>query len=281
MKLNLAGERDRGTAMGINEFAGYSAVGLVTFLAPWIAAHYGLRPYPFYTGVVFSAAGLLVSALWVRDLRSAPPADETGAPTETSATAPARGLGILIQGGAVNNGNDGMLWGLFPLLLSAKGYGLAQVGAITAIYPVCWGIGQLFTGKLGDHFPKMRLIAGGLALQCATLFLLPFANVRAAFIGLSVALGLGKALVYPNFAAAIAERVSPAQRSRSIGLFRFWRDLGYAIGAALTGILADAFNIRTAILMVAAITGLSALLVRLGIQRERRVILPKQPPSVS
>jgi MFS family permease len=265
MKLDIAGPRERGFAMGLNEFAGYSAVAIVTFLAPWIASKYGLRPYPFYTGVFFSAAGLIFSLFGFRDIAatSAATADDS---RHEKPSARGSGLGIIIQGGTVNNLNDGMLWGLFPLLLAARDYPLAQVGAITAVYPACWGIGQLFTGRLGDVLPKKTLIASGLALQAAALLSLPFAYERIHFVALSIALGLGKALVYPNFAAAIAERTGPQARSRSIGLFRFFRDFGYAFGAALTGIVADAFGTRPAILLVAAITALSALITAVSLK---------------
>ncbi|RYY91303.1 MAG: MFS transporter, partial [Chitinophagaceae bacterium] len=175
MMLDYAGPRDRGLAMGLNEFAGYFAVGLVTYLSTAIAAQYGLRPYPFYTGVVFSIAGLLISFLLVRDTGPQPvPAATVGTPAPASPALRTQ-LTLITQGGAVNNMNDGMLWGLFPLLLSAKGYPLAAVGAVTAIYPACWGIGQLFTGRLGDLVPKKYLIGGGLALQAAALLALPFA----------------------------------------------------------------------------------------------------------
>lgn len=273
MKLDLVKERARGTAMGLNEFAGYSAVGGITFLAAYIAATYGLRPYPFFLGIAFSIIGLAASLLFVRDTRGHMTAAARAAGDKATfknifrgASLTGRNLGAVTLGGLVNNMNDGMMWGLYPLLLAVKGFSLAEVGALTAIYPACWGIGQLFTGKLGDLVAKKRLLTIGLALQALTLVILAAASAFSHFVALSILLGLGKALVYPNFLAAVAENSHPRQRAQNIGTFRFWRDSGYAIGAVLAGVLADAFSIEVAMVLVGGITLAAALTIQTRMQ---------------
>jgi MFS family permease len=269
MKIDLAETRNRGLAMGLNEFAGYFAVGMVTFLVAFVAAKYGLRPYPFFVGVVFSIAGLLTSIFFIKDTRSqmtlsAEIADEKDKLENIflGTTFYNKNLSAVTQAGLVNNMNDGMLWGLYPILLHTKGLSLAQIGIITAIYPACWGIGQLFSGRLGDYVAKKKLLFSGMLLQALTLIVLSTASAFPFFIALSIVLGIGKAMVYPIFAAAIAENTHPQQRAQSIGIFRFWRDLGYAIGAILTGILADVFSIIVAVVIVGTITLLSSLIIK-------------------
>ncbi|GEO08914.1 MFS transporter [Segetibacter aerophilus] len=273
MKIDLAEEKNRGLAMGLNEFAGYFAVGLITFLVAYLAAEYGLRPYPFFVGVVFSIAGLLCSIFFIKDTRSqmtlAASATDTSGELKNvfwGTTLLNKNLSAVTQAGLVNNMNDGMMWGLYPLLLHAKGFSVAQVGLVTAIYPACWGIGQLFSGRLGDFVPKKRFLFIGMFLQGLTLLVLSTASALQFFIVLSVVLGLGKATVYPIFAAAIAENSHPQQRAQSIGIFRFWRDLGYALGAVLTGVLADQFSLQVAIIIVGCITLLSAFIIKIRMQ---------------
>lgn len=268
MKIDLAEDKNRGLAMGLNEFAGYFAVGIVTFLVAFIAAKYGVRPYPFFVGVVFSVVGLLMSVFLIKDTRTQMTAASITAGKEGElqnvfwgTTVFNRNLSAVTQAGLVNNMNDGMMWGLYPLLLHSKGLTLSQVGLVTAIYPACWGIGQLFSGRLGDVVAKKKLLFSGMFLQALTLLVLSTASHLQFFIILSVVLGLGKALVYPIFAAAIAENSHPQQRAQSIGIFRFWRDLGYAIGAILTGLLADLFSINVAIIIVGCITLISAFVI--------------------
>lgn len=277
MKLDLVKEKARGTVMGLNEFAGYFAVGGITFLAAYIASTYGLRPYPFFLGIGFSLVGLVASLLFVRDTRGHMTAAARAAGDEATfrnifrgGSLTGRNYGAVTLGGLVNNMNDGMMWGLYPLLLAAKGFSLAEVGALTAIYPACWGIGQLFTGKLGDLVAKKRLLTVGLALQALTLITLAAASGFSHFVALSILLGLGKALVYPNFLAAVAENSHPRQRAQNIGTFRFWRDSGYAIGAVLTGVLADAFSIGVAMVMVGGITFAAALTIQIRMQMNPR-----------
>jgi MFS family permease len=267
MKIDLVGERQRGFAMGLNEFAGYLAVALIAFLTGWIAAHYGLRPYPFYIGVVIALVGFFSSWLLVKDTRH-------HLATETSmsvfprlrnifweTTWKNKNLGSVTQAGLVNNLNDGMVWGLFPILLSVKGFSMEPIGVITAIYPAIWGVGQLFTGKMADHFRKKILLFWGMFLQGITLLGLIAAATMTHFVILSSLLGLGTALVYPTFLATVAENTHPADRANSLGVFRLWRDLGYAAGALLTGITSDLFGINASIALVGVLTIFSSLII--------------------
>ncbi len=264
MKIDLVGEKDRGLAMGLNEASGYLAVGAVAFATGWIAGEYGLRPYPFYLGIGMAVAGLLVTWTWVKDTRHHVAA-ETAASTvsklknvfwETTWKHPS--LGSITQAGLVNNLNDGMVWGLLPLLLAAKHFTLAQIGVIVSVYPAVWGLGQLFTGKMADHLNKKAMLTWGMAMQGVALLLFIPASSNWQFISLSALLGLGTAVVYPTFLAAIAEFTHPQQRAASIGVFRLWRDLGYAFGALLTGIIADAAGLDWAVAAIGGLTILSA-----------------------
>ncbi len=269
MKIDLVGAKNRGLAMGLNESAGYLAVGSVAFLTGWIAAEYGLRPYPFYLGIAFAVIGLLSSWLLVRDT-----AHHVHAETTTSnrpmlkqvfweTTWKHRNLGSISQAGLVNNLNDGMVWGLFPILLVANDFNLTQIGKIVAIYPVVWGLGQLFTGKMADHFDKKQMLFWGMLMQGVALLLMIYAASFFHFSILSVALGLGTALVYPTFLAAIADYAHPRQRAQSIGTFRLWRDLGYAVGALLTGILSDTLGIYWAVGAIGVLTIASAIIIQI------------------
>ena len=267
MKIDLVGEKQRGFAMGLNEFAGYIALAVVAFITGWVAANYGLRPYPFYIGIALSVIGLLLSWLFVRDTRHHIAA-ETFSSTQLKlknifwqTTWKDKNLGSVTQAGLVNNLNDGMAWGIFPILLASKGFTLEKIGMITALYPAVWGLGQLFTGKMADHFSKKKLLFLGMILQGVVLTAFPFANVIAHYIFLSVLLGFGTALVYPTFLATIAENTHPADRAASLGIFRFWRDLGYAAGAVLTGVIADAIGINISIVFVGLLTLASALII--------------------
>ncbi|NII26356.1 MFS transporter [Pseudoflavitalea sp. X16] len=264
MKIDLVGEKQRGFAMGLNEFAGYLAVAIVAFLTGWIAATYGLRPYPFYLGIALSVLGLLGSWLLVKDTRHHVTAETTTSNVVKlknvfwETTWKNKNLGSVTQAGLINNLNDGMAWGLFPILLAAKGFSIGQIGIVTAIYPAVWGIGQLFTGKMADHFCKKDLLFIGMLLQGIALVCLLFANTMTHFIILSSILGWGTAMVYPTFLATVAENTHPADRANSLGVFRLWRDLGYAIGAVLTGIIADTFGISISVLVIGLLTIFSA-----------------------
>lgn len=268
MKIDLVGDKQRGLAMGINEFAGYLSVGLVALLTAWIANAYGIRPYPFYIGIVFVFLGLLISWIWVKDTRSfvQKAAQESSLPLLKNpfwdTTLFHRNLGAISQAGLVNNLNDGMIWGLFPLLLVTKGFDLGQIGIITAIYPLVWGLAQLGTGRLSDLFCKKDLLFIGMLLQAFAILGLIWAQTFAAFAILSFVIGVGTAVVYPTFLASIAENTHPADRAASLGTFRLWRDLGYAFGAILTGILADYFELELSLLVIGLLTLVSAGVIK-------------------
>ncbi len=269
MKIDLVGEKNRGLAMGINEFAGYLAVGVMAFVTAWIADSWGLRPYPFYAGVVLAGLGLFCSVFLLKDTMHHLAAESRTSQIprlkklflQTSLLH--RNLGSVTQAGLVNNLNDGMVWGLLPLFLIAKNYSLEQIGIVVSIYPAVWGIGQLFTGKLADHYCKRNLIFLGMLLQAIALVLFIYStNIWMDMLS-SGLLGWGTAMVYPTFLASIAENIHPDQRAESIGIFRLWRDLGYAIGALLTGIIADIFDLNGAIWTIAVLTFISALVVQI------------------
>ena len=268
MKMDLVGPKQRGLAIGLNESAGYLAVGAAAFASGWLATEYGLRPYPFYLGIALAVLGLL-SSLLVRDTRAHVALEAAQAPAGPDAptlsfwdvTWRHPNLGSVTQAGLVNNLNDGMVWGLLPLLLAGKGFSLTQIGTVAALYPAVWGVGQLLTGPLADRFCKKDLLFWGMLLQGAVLLALLFANSYAAFLGLAALLGAGTALVYPTFLAAVAEYAPALQRARSVGIFRLWRDAGYAIGALLTGMLADAFGLSAALAVIGGLTVLSAMVI--------------------
>lgn len=267
MKIDLVGEKQRGLAMGLNEFAGYVAVALVAFFTGLIAAQYGLRPYPFYLGVALAVVGLLSSWWLVKDTHHHVSAETalSKVPRLTNifwqTTWRHTNLGPVTQAGLVNNLNDSMAWGLFPILLASKGFTLEQIGLISAVYPAVWGIGQLFTGKMADLFCKKDLLFAGMLLQGLTLAALMFAGTLTHYIVLSALLGVGTALVYPTFLAAVAENTHPTDRANSLGVFRFWRDLGYALGAILTGLVADTLGINASILVTGGLTVLSSVII--------------------
>jgi MFS family permease len=267
MKIDLVGEKQRGLAMGLNEFAGYLALALVAFATGWIASEYGLRPYPFIIGIALSVLGLLGSWLLIKDTRHHVAAESIASNIPRlkhifwETTWKNKNLGSVTQAGLINNLNDGMAWGLFPILLASKGFSIADIGIITAIYPAVWGIGQLFTGKLADHFCKKDLLYTGMLLQGIALIALIWANSFSDYVILASLLGWGTAMVYPTFLATVAENTHPGDRPKSLGIFRLWRDLGYAIGAVLTGIIADVAGINTSILVIGLLTILSAAII--------------------
>ena len=274
MKIDLVGDKDRGLAMGINEAAGYLAVGLVAFLTGWIAATYGLRPYPFYLGIFFAVMGLLLSLFFIKDT-----AHHVARETATSSVKKLQNifletswkdnnLGSISQAGLVNNLNDGMVWGLFPILLATKGFELDKLALIVAIYPAVWGVGQLFTGKMADHYAIKKMLFWGMFLQGLSLLLMAWATSYFHFISLSVLLGVGTAVVYPTFLAGIASNTQPHQRAASIGVFRLWRDSGYAFGAILTGIIADSLGIVPSVMTIAGLTILSAMIIQVRMAKQ-------------
>ena len=273
MKIDLAGAKSRGLAMGLNEFAGYFAVAGSALATGWIAAHYGLRPQPFYLGVAFVALGLGLSAALVRETKhhvahesrlhgELPPG---GMPTHREVlwrtTLFDRNLSSVSQAGLANNLNDGMAWGLFPLFFAAAGMSLEQIGMLAAIYPATWGVGQLFTGALSDRLGRKWLIASGMWVQAVGIALVILAGGFAGFAAGGVLLGIGTAMVYPTLLAAIGDVAHPLWRASSVGIYRLWRDLGYAIGALVAGVTADALGLSPAMWLVAALTFGSGLIV--------------------
>ncbi|MBK9319100.1 MAG: MFS transporter [Bacteroidetes bacterium] len=282
MKIDLVGEKNRGLAMGLNEFAGYLAVSVAAFLTGWIAANYGLRPAPFYMGVGFAVAGLLLTVFFVKDTRHHVAAEAQVNTTERlknvfmDTTFRHKNLSSITQAGLINNLNDGMVWGMLPVLLFTKEFSLADIGLIVAVYPAVWGIGQLLTGKMADFFCKKSMLSWGMMLQGLALLMLVFISTKSGFIFLMALLGWGTAMVYPSFLATVADNTHPKDRAKSMGIFRLWRDLGYSIGAILTGFLADAFGIDSSILAVAFLTLASGYVIekRMSCKTESMKITP-------
>lgn len=269
MKIDLVGDKQRGLAMGINESAGYLAVALFAFLSGYLANQFGLRPYPFYLGIVLVILGLLGSYFFIQDTRQHVIQEEQRSRIPRlkniflETTWKNRNLGSVTQAGLINNLNDGMVWGILPILLASKNFRLQEIGLITAIYPAVWGLGQLLTGKMSDKFCKKDMLFVGMLLQGIALMLLIWAETSFEFMGISALLGWGTAMVYPTFLATLAENTHPLDRAKSMGIFRLWRDLGYAIGALMTGILADYFGILFAIIFIGLLTCLSAIIIKI------------------
>ena len=286
MKIDLAGPENRGLAMGLNEFAGYFAVALSALGTGYIAARSGLRPEPFYLGVGFVACGLLLSLLAVRETRhhAAHESKLTGTTDDdrlsqrqiilrTSFTDP--DLSSVSQAGMVNNLNDGMAWGLFPLLFAAADMSLAQIGTLAAIYPAFWGLGQLVTGAWSDRVGRKGLIVGGMWVQAMGIVVIAIGGWVSAWSFLvfatgSVLLGLGTAMVYPTLLAAIGDVAHPSWRASSVGVYRLWRDMGYAVGALLAGAVADAFGLSAATLAIAVLTFVSGVVVAVRMRETLR-----------
>lgn len=279
MKIDLVGPDRRGLAMGLNEAAGYLAVAATALATGYIAARHGLRPEPFYLGIAYAALGFGLSTLAVRETRDHARLEAASHESradgrhdhlhaqltdrqvfvQTSLREPA--LSSASQAGMVNNLNDGLAWGLFPVLFAAAGLSITQIGVLAALYPGVWGLGQLLTGALSDRIGRKPLIVGGMLLQAGALGLVAVAGSFGVWAVAAVLLGAGTAMVYPTLLATIGDVAHPAWRARSVGIYRLWRDGGFAVGALAAGILADAFDIITAIVVVAALTGASGLLV--------------------
>lgn len=276
MKIDLVGDKQRGLAMGINEFAGYLSIAIVAFITASIADTYGVRPYPFYLGIGFAVIGLLASIFLVKDTSGHVSAESASSTIErlpklfSAVSYKDRNLGSVTQAGLINNLNDGMMWGILPILLVAKGFSITQTGIIVGVYPAVWGLGQIITGKLADQFNKKHMLTIGMLLQAIALSALLWADSFELFIAISATLGLGTAIVYPTFLATIAELLHPLDRANGIGIFRLWRDSGYAFGAILTGIIVDQFSYDHAIIIIAGLTFISALVIAV------RMKLPKQ-----
>ena len=279
MKIDLVGPKSRGLAVGLNEFAGYLAVGVTAFFTGYLASEYGLRPAPIYLGVAYAILGTTLSILLVRDTRDHVRL-EASAHARQSAPISFREVFLLTsfgdrnlfaasQAGLVNNLNDGMSWGIFPLFFASFGLGVERIGILKAVYPATWGILQVATGPLSDRWGRKGLIVGGMWVQAAGLFLTALTREFEYWLIGSLLLGIGTAMVYPSLIAAVSDASHPAWRARSLSVYRFWRDLGYAIGALSAGIIADLFGLSWAIATVAALTFASGLVVAL-VMREAK-----------
>jgi MFS family permease len=272
MKVDLVGPDRRGLAMGLNEFAGYVALAGAALATGWIASRTGLRPEPFYLGVVFVVLGLALSIAFVRETAGHVELETTlrGPATQPAmmprdvfwtTTAKDRDLSSVSQAGLVNNLNDGMAWGLFPLFYAAAGLSLREIALLAAIYPAVWGVVQLGTGALSDHVGRKWLIAAGMWIQAVGIAFVVALPHFAGFTAGTVLLGLGTAMVYPTLLAAIGDVAAPSWRASAIGVYRLWRDLGYAVGAVVAGVVADLFGINGAIWIVAGLTFGSGVVV--------------------
>jgi MFS family permease len=278
MKIDLAGPERRGLAMGLNEAAGYLAVALTAYLTGLIAARAGLRPEPFYLGLAYAGLGLGLSTLLVRETRGhaelearlTDPDRKPGAAggerlsareavVRTSFREPA--LSACCQAGLVNNLNDGLAWGLLPLLFVRGGLPLRQVGLLAALYPAVWGLGQLLTGPLSDRLGRKPLITAGMLLQAVALAGTALGGSVTPWAAGAILLGVGTAMVYPTLLAAVGDVAHPGWRASAVGVYRLWRDAGFAVGALLAGLVADLAGLEAAVWVVAALTAASGLVV--------------------
>ena len=279
MKIDLVGPSRRGLAMGLNEAAGYAAVAVTALATGYLAEAYGLRPAPFFLGIAFAALGLGLSTLAVRETREHARLEAANHVaradgrhdhlhggltnrqvfTQTSFREPA--LSSASQAGLVNNLNDGLAWGLFPIIFATAGLSVARIGILAALYPAVWGVGQLFTGALSDRWGRKWMIAAGMWLQAIALGVIAAVDGFGPWALAAVLLGAGTAMVYPTLLAAIGDVAHPAWRARSVGAYRLWRDGGFAVGALLAGLVADALGVRAAVWVVAGLTAMSGLVV--------------------
>jgi MFS family permease len=284
MKIDLVGPRRRGLAMGLNEAAGYCAVALAALATGFIAARDGLRPAPFFLGMAVAGLGLGLSALFVRETRGYArfeAATRTGAAAGAQAglstgqvfwltSIKEKALSAASQAGLVNNLNDGLAWGIFPLFFARAGLPVARIGVLAALYPAVWGLGQLVTGALSDRIGRKWLIAGGMWTQALALGLIAAVHGFRPWALGAVLLGAGTAMVYPTLLAAIGDVAHPAWRASAVGVYRLWRDLGFAIGALVAGLVADLLGMAAAIWFVAALTAASGLVVALRMYETHR-----------
>ena len=265
MKVDIVGQKNRGLAMGINEFAGYLSVGLASYLASSIASSYGYAYFPFIPGLLFAAAGLLVSIFLIKDTTHFVYAESSSSKlilfknVWKETTWKHKNISSVTLNGLVNNMNDAVVWGLLPVLLLQKDFTIQEIGIVAGVYPVVWGVMQLFTGKMGDIYCKKQIITIGMLTQAAAIVLLVLSSQFMFLVAAAVLLGLGTALVYPNFLTVVAESTHPSQRAETLSIFRFWRDSGYVIGALLAGVLADMMGMSAAILVIAGITAAAGL----------------------
>ncbi|MEX1007351.1 MAG: MFS transporter [Acidimicrobiia bacterium] len=295
MKIDLVGPERRGLAMGLNEAAGYGAVAITALATGLIAARYGLRPEPFFLGVAYAALGLGLSSFFVRETRGharQEARDHVGEPHLHGGLSTGevfvltsfkeRALSSCSQAGLVNNLNDGLAWGIFPLFfVQAAGLSVGRIGVLVALYPAVWGLGQLFTGALSDRVGRKWLIAGGMWVQAAAIGLIAATRGLGPWAAGGVLLGAGTAMVYPTLLAAVGDVAHPEWRATAVGVYRLWRDAGFAVGALLAGIVADALGLVAAIWTVAVLTAVSGLVVAFRMYETHRVPpdVPRAAPS--
>jgi MFS family permease len=285
MKIDLAGPKQRGLAMGLNEFAGYLAVGLSALATGYVAQRSGLGPAPFLLGVGYVAAGLVLSIVLVRETRHHVALESTHAnegpridrlEVFVRTTFRERTLSSVVQAGFVNNLNDGMAWGVFPLVFAAAGLSLETIGILAALYPATWGVGQLVTGPLSDRVGRAPMIVGGMIVQALGIGVVAMSGGFGGYATGSILLGVGTAMVYPTFLAAIGDVAGPSWRASAVGVYRLWRDMGYVAGALLSGFVADVFGMRTLLWLVAALTAASGLFYSLRARpTSTRPVIPR------
>ncbi len=277
MKIDLAGPKERGMAMGLNEFAGYLAVAAASLATGYVASVYGARTEPFYLGVVFAVIGTLLSVFFVRDTSAHAALEAKQHSGDAKAALSAKEIFIKVsfkdrtlssvsQAGLVNNLNDGMAWGLFPILFASHGMSLTQIGALAAIYPAVWGVGQLITGSLSDKMGRKVFITYGMWLQALGIAIVALGSGFVIFAVALALIGAGTAMVYPTLLAAIGDVAHPSWRSSAVGIYRLWRDSGYAAGAVCAGLIADLVSVETAVWSVAVLTIFSGVLVQFRMQ---------------
>jgi len=291
MKIDLVGPDRRGLAMGLNEAAGYLALAVTGLATGWLAAQYGLRPAPFLLGLAYAGLGLGLSAIFVRETRHHAQLEartrdrrhgdhEDGLTDEQIFTLTSfreQALSAASQAGFVNNLNDGLAWGLYPILFAASGLGVARIGVLVALYPAVWGMGQLLTGWLSDRWGRKWLIASGMLIQAISLAIVASATGFTSWAAAAMLMGAGTAMVYPTLLAVVGDVAHPIWRARAVGVYRLWRDAGYAAGALIAGVTADLIGVRAAIWLVAALTALSGLIVAMRMYETHHLGLPAAP----
>jgi MFS family permease len=280
MKIDIVGPRDRGLALGLNEASGYLAVALTAFVTGLVAESAGLRPAPFFLGIAIVGLGLGASVLLVRETRDHAHLEADAGPVRTGAdphwlrlawrsTVSDRTLSAASQAGLVNNLNDAMAWGLLPIVQAAAGLPIAQIGLLAGAYPATWGVAQVATGALSDRIGRKRLIVAGMLVQALAIASIAATTGFAPWLVAAIALGLGTAMVYPTLLAVVADVAEPRRRGAITGVYRFWRDIGFAAGAILVGLIADRFDARVSILAVAVLTAVSGLVVAVRMRETR------------
>jgi MFS family permease len=275
MKIDLAGPQRRGFAMGLNEAAGYGAVAITAVATGYLANRHGLRPEPFFLGIAYAGLGLSLSTLVVKETLGYAKLEAGLHPKQGDSlrhdlttrdvfmitSFRENALSAASQAGLVNNLNDGLAWGLFPIYFARSGLSVGRIGVLAAIYPAVWGLGQLYTGGLSDRIGRKPLITGGMLTQALAIAWMAAASGFWAWAVGAAIIGAGTAMVYPTLLATVGDVAHPGWRARSVGVYRLWRDAGFAVGALIAGVVADLFSIEAAIYAVAVLTAASGMVV--------------------